>query len=138
MKEKHILAHMETAEVWAKCSPAERLQVGAVLVKNNRSISTGYNALPAHLNGPCEHQNEDGTLTTKHEVVHAEENALRGLFNSNETAGGAIIFITHAPCLNCASLIVDAGIVAVYYREVYRCTDGLDYLKKFGVETKKV
>tara|TARA_Y100001973_G_scaffold98941_1_gene157301 strand:- start:50921 stop:51337 length:417 start_codon:yes stop_codon:yes gene_type:complete len=138
MKDKMKLAYMKTAEVFAECSPAVRLQVGAVLVKNNRIISCGYNALPAHLDGSCEIENEDGSLTTRHEVIHAEDNTLRGLIQSNESSQGSIIFITHAPCENCASLIVQSGIIKVFYRHIYRCDRGLEYLRQYGIEVEKI
>ena len=129
MKTKHIKAYMECAEAFARCSPATRLKVGAVVVKNNRIISCGYNSQPAHISGPCE--GEDGkTLPT---VRHAEMNALLGLMKSNESSIGAAMVVTHACCKICSVDIVDAGITHVYYKHEYRCDEGLKYLRENGV-----
>lgn len=133
MKHKHIMAYMKCAYAFADCSPAGRLKVGAVLVKQNRIISCGYNALPAALDGSC----EDETGKTRPEVRHAEENALRALVRSPESAVGATMFVTHWCCLQCAIDVVDAGITTVYYDNPFRSQDGLDYLIKNGVEVIK-
>ena len=134
MKLKHKLAYMECAEAFAKCSVGVRLKVGSVIVKNNRIISCGYNALPAHIDGNL----EDDEGKTKPEVRHSEKNALMGLVKSNESAIGATLFCTHACCKFCAIDIVDAGIVKVYYRHEYRTTEGLEYLKANGVEVERI
>lgn len=133
MKEKHITAYIECAEAFAKCSVGERLKVGAVIVKNNRIISCGYNALPEHLHGPL----EDETGLTRPEVRHAEKNALMGLVKSSESAVGSTLFCTHSCCKFCAIDIVDAGIDTVYYLHEYRSTEGIDYLRKNGVKVFK-
>ncbi|WYV99154.1 dCMP deaminase [Pseudomonas phage vB_PpuM-NoPa] len=130
MKTKHIRAYMECAYAFARCSPATRLKVGAVLVKQNRIISCGYNALPEALDGPC----EDETGKTRPEVRHAEENALRALVRSPESAVGATMFVTHWCCLQCAIDVVDAGVVSVYTANPYRSGEGIQYLKDNGVE----
>lgn len=127
MKHKHKLAYMECAEAFAKCSNATRLKVGAVIVKNNRIISCGYNAQPEHIDDPCELP--DGTTDPR--VRHAEKNALLGLIRSNESAVGAELFCTHACCKLCAIDIVDAGIKKVYWRHQYRDSEGIDYLSKY-------
>ncbi|ADD64991.1 putative CMP/dCMP deaminase, zinc-binding [Pseudomonas phage PAK_P1] len=129
MKVKHIKAYMEAAEAFAKCSDSTRSKVGAVLVKRNRIISCGYNALPEHLNGPL----EDETGVTKAEVRHAEENALRALIRSPESAQGATLFVTHSCCKNCAISVVEAGIKVVYYKHEYRLDEGLRHLRENDV-----
>ena len=134
MKHKHKLAYMECAESFAKCSVGKRLKVGSVIVKNNRIISCGYNALPEHLDGSLE--DEDGN--TRPEVRHSEKNALMGLVKSSESADGAILFCTHACCKFCAIDIVDSGITTVYYRNDYRSKDGIDYLEEHGVKVHKL
>jgi len=134
MKAKHLLAYMESAEAFAKCSNATRLKVGAVIVKNNRIISCGYNAFPEHIEGSCELP--DGSTDPR--VNHAEKNALMGLVRSNESAVGAALFCTHACCIYCGIDIVDAGISSVYYRNTYRCTSGLDYLVKNNVQVQQL
>ena len=133
MKSKHCIAYMKTAEAFAECSISTRLKVGAVIVKNNRIISCGYNALPEHLQGPLEGPNGK----TLPEVRHAEKNAFMGLLRSHETTEGATLFCTHAPCKYCAIDIVDAGIISVHYKEVYRLDEGLEYLKRNGVKLKQ-
>ncbi len=130
MKNKHIIAYMDCAEAFARCSPASRLKVGAVIVKDNRVISCGYNAQPEHINDPCELP--DGTTDPR--VRHAEKNALMGLVRSNQSAVGADLFCTHSCCVYCAIDIVDAGIKRVYFGKHYRDDSGLEYLKKNGVE----
>jgi len=110
MKDKHKLAYMECAEAFAKCSVGVRLKVGSVIVKNNRIISCGYNALPEHIDGSLE--DEEGH--TRKEVRHSEKNALMGLVKSSESAQGASLFCTHACCYFCAVDIVDSGIKEFY------------------------
>jgi len=133
MKEKHKLAYMKCAEAFAECSVGERLKVGSVIVKNNRIISCGYNALPEHLDGPLEDENN----TTRPEVRHSEKNALMGLIRSNESAVGAILFCTHACCKFCAIDIVDAGITKFVYKHDYRSDGGLKHLIAAGLEIEK-
>ena len=133
MKEKHKRAYMRCAQAFADCSVAERLQAGAVIVKNNRIISCGYNALPEHIDGPL----EDELGITKPEVRHAEKNALMGLVRSGESAVGAEIFVTHSCCKFCAIDLVDAGIKKVYFLKEYRSLDGIEYLKANNVEVEQ-
>ena len=125
---------MQCAEAFARCSPAKRLQVGSVLVKNNRIISCGYNALPEHLKGNC----EDASGATRPEVRHSERNCLKGLEKSNESSIGSTMFCTHSCCFQCAIDIVDAGVVKFYYKEEYRNSDGLLHLVRCGVEVEKL
>ena len=142
MKEKWIDAFMDTAERFAQLSSAKRLQVGAVVVKDNRIISIGYNGTPAGWDNLCEDivQLSDDTVTTKtkDEVIHAEANAISKLARSNDSGLGSDMFISHAPCVHCAKLIYGAGISKVYYRNSYRDTDGIDFLTKCNIEVEKV
>lgn len=134
MKKKWIDAFMDTAERFAQLSSAKRLQVGAVVVQDNRIISIGYNGMPAGWTNECE--GDDGK--TKDEVIHAEANSIIKLARDGERAMGASIFCTHAPCIQCAKLIYGAGIKKVYYRDTYRDTYGVDFLQKCGIEVEQV
>jgi dCMP deaminase len=141
MKQKWVDAFMDTAERFAQLSSAVRLKVGAVVVKDNRIISIGYNGMPSGWTNECENiiQHSDDTITTvtKDEVIHAEANAIIKLARDGESGNGASLFCTHAPCIHCAKLIHGAGIKTVYYRESYRDTLGLDFLNKCNIEVKK-
>ena len=121
---------MECAQAFAKCSVGERLKVGTVIVKGNRIISCGYNALPEHLHGAL----EDAENKTKPEVRHSEKNALMGLVRSHENAVGASMFCTHSPCYLCSVDIVDAGIVELFFGNFYRTNEGLKHLLSAGVK----
>ena len=149
MKPKLLNAYMKTAETFAECSTAKRLHVGAIVVKEDRIISIGYNGMPSGWDNNCESEGIDfnpitktktgnGILTTKPEVLHAETNAIAKLAKSNESGLGATMFITHAPCLDCAKLIYQSGIGHVLYRNSYRDTNGIDFLKKAGMKVEKV
>jgi dCMP deaminase len=142
MKQKFIDAHMKVAETYAQLSSARRLHVGAIIVKDDRIISIGYNGMPAGWDNNCEHELidiDDGTtLTTKKEVLHAETNAIAKLAKSAESGDGASIFITHAPCLDCAKLVYQSGINSVYYRNSYRNEDGINFLEKCKVKVTRV
>ena len=143
MKDKFINAYMDVAERFAELSSARRLHVGAIIVKEDRIISIGYNGMPSGWDNNCEDQtyDEDGfhiTLKTTPEVLHAETNAIAKLAKSNESGMGATMFITHAPCLDCAKLIYQSGISSVLYRNSYRDTGGIMFLEKSGVEIKKI
>jgi dCMP deaminase len=133
MKAKHLQAYMESAESFAKCSNATRLKVGCVIVKEDRIIGCGYNAQPKHINDACEL--EDGTTDPR--VRHAEKSALMGLLRAGISPVGATLFCTHACCKHCAIDIVDSGIVKVYYKQDYRCNEGLQYLQQNGVQVEK-
>lgn len=142
MKQKWIDAFMDTAERFAKLSSAKRLQVGAVVVKDERITSIGYNGTPTGWDNQCEYtytnpQTKVDETVTKPEVIHAEANAISKLAKSSESGAGASIFITHAPCVECAKLIYGAGIKHVYYRNSYRNEDGLNFLVKCNIETEK-
>lgn len=142
MKQKWIDAFMDTAERFAELSSAKRLQVGAVVVKDNRIISIGYNGMPSGWTNECENyiQNSDDTVTTvtKDEVIHAEANAISKLARSVESGLGSSMFITHAPCVHCAKLIYGAGVEKVYYRESYRDESGINFLKKCEISVSQV
>ena len=143
MKEKFIRAYMKTASNFAELSSAKRLKVGAIIVKNDRIISIGYNGMPAGWDNNCEDEiyEDDGfhiTLKTKPEVLHAEMNALMKLARSTESGENASIFVTHAPCLECAKGIYQTGIKEVYYRNQYRNQDGLTFLKKCNIKLEEV
>jgi dCMP deaminase len=128
MKDKFKRLYMEMAESVSHLSSAKRLQVGAVVVKDNRVISFGYNGTPAGWDNNCELVDEDGSLTTKKEVIHAEMNAIAKLARSTESGEGATMFVTHAPCIECAKLIYQSGINRVFYKNKYRSRDGVELL----------
>ena len=161
---------MKVAETFAGLSSARRLHVGAIVVKDDRIISIGYNGMPSGWDNNCEdvewcsaggwlspeeivegwpyegaYLDADGNemqnryrLKTKPEVLHAETNAIAKLARSNESGLGAHLFVTHAPCLDCAKLVYQSGISSVYYRNSYRNQDGLQFLDKAGVKVEKM
>ena len=133
MKQKFIDAYMDVAERFAQLSSAKRLNVGAIVVKDDRIISIGYNGMPSGWDNVCEHEGK-----TKPEVLHAESNAIAKLARSSESGEGASIFITHSPCIDCAKLIYQSGIATVYYKNDYRSTQGIEFLKKSNVWIVKV
>ena len=128
---------MAWADRTAQLSHAVRLQVGAVIVKDDSVISYGYNGMPAGWDNNCEDLvyriAEEPILKTKPEVLHAESNAIAKLAKSHNSGLGATMFITHAPCLDCAKLIYQSGISSVLYRNSYRDTSGVTFLEKSGV-----
>jgi dCMP deaminase len=139
MKTKFIDAYMDVAERFAQLSSATRLQVGAIVVKDDRIISIGYNGMPTGWDNCCEdviREDEVGfqVTKTKAEVLHAETNAIAKLAKSGESGLGATMFVTHAPCIDCAKLVYQSGIATVYYKNEYRSTQGLEFLNKSGVE----
>lgn len=157
MKQKFIDAHMKVAETYAQLSSARRLHVGAIIVKDDRIISIGYNGMPSGWDNNCEDEFicDDGeysrqlypkesnqwiryNLKTKPEVLHAETNAIAKLAKTTESGDGASIFITHAPCLDCAKLVYQSGINSVYYRNSYRNDDGINFLEKCKVKVTRV
>jgi len=142
-------AYMKTAETFAELSHARRLHVGAIVVKDDRIISIGYNGMPAGWDNDCEYKNykidgwlvdDEGSyeLKTKPEVLHAETNAIAKLARSNESGLNADLFVTHAPCLDCAKLIYQAGIGRVFYRTAYRDSAGVDFLTKSKVRVEQL
>ena len=150
---------MDCAERFAQLSTAKRAQVGCIIVKDNRIISIGYNGMPSGWTNDCEttttwndvpHMREkyiqDGAVMhdsphgatwsrkkTKPEVLHAETNAIAKVAQSPESSKDATLFCTHAPCLDCAKLIYQSGIETLYYRNAYRDTTGVEFLKSSGV-----
>jgi len=147
VKEKFRNAYMKVAETFSELSSARRLHVGAIIVKDDRIISIGYNGMPSGWDNNCEDvitpslpylQGEGPTLKTKPEVLHAETNAIAKLAKSTESGDGASMFITHSPCLDCAKLIYQSGIKSVYYRNVYRSDDGIKFLEKCNVSVEKI
>ena len=143
MKKKLLDAYMKTAETFAECSTARRLHVGAIVVKDDRIISIGYNGMPAGWDNNCEFDDTDPqtkqtSLITRPEVLHAETNAIAKLAKSTESGDGAVLFVTHMPCLDCAKLIFQSGICSVFYRNSYRSTDGTAFLEKSGVRVEKI
>jgi dCMP deaminase len=138
MKEKFKRTYMQTAKIFAELSSAQRLHVGAIIVKDDRIISIGYNGMPAGWTNVCEDVSTDGTLKTKPEVLHAESNAIAKLAKSNESGNAATLFVTHSPCLECAKLIYQSGICAVYFANEYRDSSGIDFLEKSGVGVEQL
>jgi dCMP deaminase len=168
MKTKLKQAYMKTAETFAELSHAQRLHVGAIVVKDDRIISIGYNGMPAGWDNNCEdrvwdtgaggwigpeefdekypfeawheeaQRNVRYRLKTKPEVLHAESNAIAKLAKSNDSGNGADIFITHAPCIECAKLIYQSGISRVVYGTGYRSDDGIKFLKASGVIVEQI
>jgi dCMP deaminase len=142
MKEKFINAYMDVAERFAQLSSARRLHVGAIVVKDDRIISIGYNGMPSGWDNNCEdtiqHSDDTITLKSKPEVLHAETNAIAKLAKSTESGNNATMFITHAPCLDCAKLIFQSGISSVFYRDAYRSEDGIQFLERSKVNVKQI
>jgi len=124
---------MDVAKRFAQLSHAKRLNVGAIVVKDDRIISIGYNGMPSGWENECEIENK-----TKPQVLHAESNAIAKLARSNDSGLGADLFITHSPCIECAKLIYQSGIKRVYFGEHYRSTDGLDFLKASNIDVVQV
>lgn len=137
-KQKYNPVYMNAAVGISKMSHATRLKVGCAVVKDNRIIALSYNGTPKGTSNDCENHLEDGKTVTKVEVIHAEENALIQVAKSNESVVGADMFITHAPCLQCASRIKQAEINKVYFREHYRDTNGIEYLLANGIEVEEL
>jgi dCMP deaminase len=140
IKPKFVKYFATIAEETAKLSSAIKLQVGCVIVKDNRILSVGYNGTPAGWDNECEEvikwpNGDIKFLTTKPEVLHAEANALMKLCQSTESSEGATLFVTHTPCIECAKLIYQAGISQVYYINDYDATKGCgkDFLEKAGI-----
>ena len=123
----------EMAAVWAKNSYCTRRQVGAILVKDRMIISDGYNGTPSGFENVCEDENG----VTKPYVLHAEANAITKVARSGNSSEGATLYITDSPCMECAKLIIQAGIARVVYRNEYRILDGVDLLRRAGIRVDK-
>ena len=131
-KKQHDLdsRYMRMARIWAENSYCERRKVGALIVKENMIISDGFNGTPAGFENVCE--DEDGL--TKPYVLHAEANAITKIARSNNNSNGATMYVTTSPCIECAKLIIQAGIKRVIYGREYRLTDGIDLLRRANIE----
>lgn len=132
--EKFDRSYVEMASIWAKNSYCKRRQVGALLVKDKMIISDGYNGTPSGFENVC----EDESGATKPYVLHAEANAISKVAKSGNSSDGSTLYVTASPCIECAKLIIQAGIKRVVYRDEYRLTDGVDLLKRAGIEVEKV
>lgn len=122
------------ASIWARNSYCKRRQVGALLVKDNMIISDGYNGTPSGFENVCEDENG----VTKPYVLHAEANAISKIAKSGNNSDGATLYVTASPCIECSKLIIQAGIRRVVYRDEYRLTDGVDLLRRAGIEVERV
>ena len=132
--EKFDNSYIQMAAVWAKNSYCKRRQVGALLVKDRMIISDGYNGTPSGFEKICEDENG----VTKPYVLHAEANAITKVAKSGNNSKGATLYVTASPCMECAKLIIQSGISRVVYRDEYRLTDGVDLLRKAGIEVEKI
>jgi dCMP deaminase len=144
MPNKWTAAYMDVAERFAALSYCERLKVGAIVVKDGRIISIGYNGTPSGFDNCCEMEVVDTSYRvpqmvkkTKPEVIHAEANAIAKLAKSTDSGDGADMYCTHAPCIECAKQIYTAGIKNLTFREEYRSKDGITFLEQCGVNVNK-
>ena len=131
-KEAFDKRYMRMACIWAENSYCERRKVGALIVTDRMIISDGYNGTPAGFENVC----EDANNVTKPYVLHAEANAITKIARSNNNSEGATLYVTASPCIECAKLIIQAGIKRVVYKRAYRLTDGVDLLLKAGIEVE--
>ena len=122
--------YLRMAQIWAENSYCRRRQVGALVVKDKMIISDGYNGTPSGFDNICEDDND----TTFPYVLHAEANAITKLARSNNNSDGSTLYVTASPCIECAKLIIQAGIRRVIYGEEYRLSDGIDLMRKAGIE----
>lgn len=126
------LRYLRMARIWSENSYCTRRKVGALLVKDQMIISDGYNGTPSGFPNVC----EDSDNRTLPYVLHAEANAITKVAKSNNSSGGSTLYVTDSPCIECAKLIIQAGIKRVVYSKLYRITDGIDLLKTAGVATE--
>lgn len=142
IKEKYLGAYMKTARIFAELSSAKRKHVGAVIVKDDRIISIGYNGMPTGWDNDCEELvyriAQEPILKTKPEVLHAESNAIAKLAKSTESGDGASMFVTCAPCIDCAKMIFQSGIKEVFYGEEYRDDEGIRFLNKCKITVRQI
>lgn len=124
--------YLRMATIWAENSYCQRRQVGALIVKDNMIISDGYNGTPSGFENICEDENG----VTKPYVLHAEANAITKIARSGNNSDGATLYVTDSPCIECSKLIIQSGIKRVIYGRKYRLTDGLDLLKRAGIEVE--
>ena len=132
--EKFDHSYLEMAEIWAQNSYCKRRKVGALLVNDRMIISDGYNGTPSGFENVCEDEND----VTKPYVLHAEANAITKVAKSGNSSQDATLYVTASPCLECSKLIIQSGIKRVVYRDEYRLTDGIDLLRRAGIEVEKV
>ena len=132
--EKFDRSYLEMAQIWSRNSYCKRRQVGALIVKDRMIISDGYNGTPSGFENVCEDENG----VTKPYVLHAEANAITKVAKSGNSSEGATLYVTASPCVECSKLIIQAGIRRVVYSDEYRLTDGVDLLRKAGIEVEKV
>ncbi|MBO4340321.1 MAG: dCMP deaminase family protein [Bacteroidales bacterium] len=125
-------SYLRMAEIWAQNSYCKRRKVGALLVKDKMIISDGYNGTPSGFENVCEDENG----VTKPYVLHAEANAITKVAKSGNSSSGATLYVTASPCVECAKLIIQSGITRVVYRDEYRLTDGVDLLRRAGIEVE--
>ena len=131
LKQKKLdLRYLRMARIWAENSYCKRRQVGALVVKDKMIISDGYNGTPSGFENVCEDENN----VTKPYVLHAEANAITKIARSNNSSNGATMYVTASPCIECSKLIIQAGIKRVVYSEHYRLEDGIELLKRAGIE----
>lgn len=135
-KKQHELdvRYLKMARIWAENSYCKRRQVGALIVKDKMIISDGYNGTPSGFENVCEDENN----VTKPYVLHAEANAITKIARSSNNSDGATLYVTAAPCIECAKLIIQAGISRVIYSEEYRIEDGINLLRRAGIEVKYI
>ncbi|EFC70706.1 MULTISPECIES: dCMP deaminase family protein [Prevotellaceae] len=131
---QHILdiRYLRMARIWAENSYCERRKVGAIVVKDKMIISDGYNGTPEGFENVC----EDSNQITKPYVLHAEANAITKLARSSNNSEGATLYVTASPCIECSKLIIQSGIKRVVYGEKYRLEDGINLLKRAGVDVE--
>ena len=134
MDEKFDKRYMRMATIWAENSYCERRKVGALVVKDKMIISDGYNGTPAGFENVC----EDPNNVTKPYVLHAEANAITKIARSSNNSEGATLYVTASPCIECAKLIIQAGIRRVVYCDPYHCEDGLHLLQRVGIEVIRI
>lgn len=127
-------SYLKMAGVWAENSYCQRRKVGALIVKDRMIISDGYNGTPCGFENVCEDENG----ITKPYVLHAEANAITKVAKSNNSSDGATLYVTAAPCVECAKLIIQSGIKRVVYRDSYRVTDGLDLMARAGIDLLQI
>ncbi|MBR3478295.1 MAG: dCMP deaminase family protein [Bacteroidaceae bacterium] len=125
--------YLRMAKIWAENSYCKRRQVGALVVKNQMIISDGFNGTPSGFENVCEEND-----VTKPYVLHAEANAITKLARSHNSSNDATLYVTASPCLECSKLIIQSGIKRVIYGEQYRLCDGIDLLKRAGIEVKQM
>ena len=130
--------YIKVAQLCAKNSYAVKLQVGAIIVKDGQIMSDGFNGTPCGFENKCEVKSIDGSLHTLSYVLHAESNAILKCAKYGRPTNGSTLYITHSPCIECAKLIIQAGIVRVVYLDVYRTIDGIVILRKSGINVEKI